>query len=250
LGPWLGTSSHQALLNKLKANKLIDRRRDNQPEDTLREFDVGPYETSVTSPAQPLKVYRPLPPTHGGGLERDHVPSSKSLKSRNPAGPKLAARQGMTIAISKDSHKKHSPTHGRARQDTEDLILGQPNPIKRKDYDSAHPASAFSRDADFMLNRTSNDPNPTHRLTQMGAYRTLFRLNTRVRAAAMPDTTPGGAGINPYAPAMIATHVPGPDADDFGSFTYQPDPDPNRTQGNEIAAAFRRRATRERFASD
>jgi hypothetical protein len=238
----VGKSSHEALLNRFNKGHLVDRERGERepmpgvPAAPLDEFDVGEYRV-LKGRHEPVGMPK---------LERDHSPSASSLEARNNAislaAGKAAAKQGMTIAISPAAHEEHSPTF-RARANADDTLNGET--IKRKIYDANHPASAFERDAEAMLN--GHHAPGAARLTQIGAYRTMYRANTR--QSANPTVMPGGAvlsqGVNPAVPAMEANHNAA-----TGRYAYVPSQQPgNPTQGQEIIRRFNERLVREGYAT-
>jgi hypothetical protein len=244
----LWKSSHHTLLNKLNSKELIDRKRGNRSNLPLQLFDVGPYEQKVGK-------YKALP--SAGAFERDHIPAGSSLESRDAGNKNQAHAQGMTIAIHKQWHKQFSPTLGGKTQ-SKDIIFAKgkgaalkPKPIKRKDYDAAHPASAFARDTRSMLDSTAPlvVANPaglqidrTGRLTQMGAYRTLYRMNTRAHASSK------ARGIDPQAAAMDDASQIIPKKGKKKAkvkFTYTPGAG---TQGAHIAKYFSDKLVNEQLA--
>ena len=166
----------------------------------LMPFDVGPFEQQVTvanTTPHATTTYRPLPPAHAKlnwTGERDHVVSGESLNRRNPGDHGDAYQRGPTIAIDRWMHTKFSPTFG-GRQQITDSVNGVAK--KRVDVDKENPAVAFQRDVFEMLENTAgldysaghkiaqptlNLKQAPNRLRQMGAYRNLFRLNTRINA--------------------------------------------------------------------
>jgi hypothetical protein len=225
----VGQSSHAKLLGRLLNGELIDRKREERSAGPLREFDVDEY--------------RKLKRRAGPGLERDHVPAQSSLKSRNShlgqSAQRAAAGRGMAIAISRYSHKRHSPTYGGRANHLDTYSDGSTKQkLKRTRYDAIYPASAFHRDAETMLD--NNPAAGADGLTQMGAYRLLGRRNAQQHEN--PAVVGGNVlsqGIDPMAPAMqYAFSDP-----NKSSFVYGQQPG-NRTQGQELSAKQGKRLQR------
>jgi hypothetical protein len=243
-----GAFSHLALENQLHGGTLINRQRLDRTAGALQEFDVGPYERRVDFPGAlgiPGRSHKPLPKAKKAwAANNDHIPSGQSLHQRNPGDGGAAYKQGMTIAITADSHRKFSPTYG-GRQTTHDVdfnAFGAPQPsMRRVVHDRKRPARAFHRDTELMLHSTGAQPGYVgpRRLRQLGGYRTLYRMNTRMNAAFGP-----GRGVDPNEPAM--TIAPSPVH--AGRFEYRPSPVPGATQGQLIAHDFRQRLLGEGFA--
>jgi hypothetical protein len=236
----VGGALHKDLAKKFARDELIDRKRDDRTAGVLQPFDVGPYGRSVNIPGG--RSYSKLP--KAAWANNDHIPSGKSLRLRNPfhGAAAQAYAQGMTIAITADAHRRFSPTYG-GRQKTRDYPRNAHGPqprMRRMLHDSLHPTLAFHRDAEAMLEGTRTEPGYVGqtRLTQLGAYRTLYRMNTR-----MHEFAPLGMsqGVNPKAAAMsFSRHVVQP-----RSFDYAPLPG---SQGQLIAHDFHQRMIKENFA--
>jgi hypothetical protein len=237
-----GVATHQALEARFINKELIDRRRANRTGGPLQEFDVGPFKKKVVIGG---RAYSPLPKAKKAWrANNDHIPSGESLNQRNPGNPEAYA-QGMTIAITADAHRKFSPTYG-GRQKTHDIerdALGALRPsMRRVVHDRRHPARAFQRDTEFMLTKTGQDPSYAgqrkRRLRQLGAYRTLYRMNTRMHAAFG-----AGRGVDPQEHAMGITF---PTVANPKQFEYAPAL--GSTQGQLIARQFMTRLVGEKFA--
>jgi len=221
---WLFSSENKKMLDRLNKGDLIDRRRQDRTAQNspLLPFDVGPYEQNTNING---KVYPKLPKAQGAWTaNNDHIPSGESLNKRNPmfAAPTPAYKEGATIAVDDPNmHKHYSPTYG-GRQNTQDSDTGGGS-NSRINLDVNRPAAAFHRDTFSMLDKTQNQNySPNHpnldltqhnnRLRQMGAYRTLYRHNTRLNQQ-LGNTR----GVDPNDPGRTYIEAPNPHV---GSFTY------------------------------
>lgn len=231
------------------ANSLIDRSRDDRVNGALQPFDVGPYASNVVLHN---RTYYALPTAYGvWNANNDHVPSGASLSERDG---QVAYDTGFTIAIpNPEMHRPFSPTYG-GRQATRDTMSdGSSSP--RKSYDALRPASAFHRDVDFMLGKTlgldasgahgTAQPTldltkPENRVRQIGAYRTLYRSNTR-----MHEVYPN-RGVDPAEVSEAATHTPKVKhgVSTIGTFAYTA-----QNQGAAITRMFRDRLVAENLAT-
>lgn len=235
-----GVAVNQTLNAQLRQNKkskqLVDRRRDDRTGGDLLPFDVGHYK-SVPTGSKFDKLTGKKEPT-GFKSNRDHVPSGESLKQRatTTSNGTKAYNEGLTIAIPDVAmHKPSSATYG-GRQATKDKVDGG-TPTQRKLVDKSHPAMAFHRDVTTMLDRTENKnlsvqngakhsyldlSNQENRVRQLGAYRTLYRGNTRMNSS---DPT---RGVNPNDTAYDLSHTPGK-LGKIGSFSYTKTTPPTAT---------------------
>lgn len=221
---------------------LIDRSRADRTKDVLQPFDVGTYAKAVT--LDNGKTYHPLPTAHGvWDANNDHIPSGNSLERRDGHE---AYQTGFTIAISNSTmHRPGSATYG-GRQKSNDG--GQHRVL----HDVDHPASAFHRDVFHMLDQTKglqggilglDVSQPANRMRQMGAYRTLYRANTRM------NETFADRGVDPTDIAEDAVHHPKTvhGQQKLGTFDYTSLA--GETQGKRTAAAFRDRLVDENLAA-
>lgn len=182
-----GKSENMVMLDRIKNKELIDRRRKDRTNQDLQPFDVGTYKQKAQVPKEvtPLSGVKAWTST-GGDVNRDHVPSGESLKRRSDVA---AYNQGITITIpNPEMHMKFSPTYG-GKQQTGDEISG--NKRKRVEIDTEYPQAAVYRDTKHMLaNTRDQDYSSSHsmmnlkiyrnRLRQIGGYRKVFRLNTKL----------------------------------------------------------------------
>ncbi len=203
-------ADQSGLTGKQAAGLLLDRSRANRIGGALRPFDIGHYKQAA--PGSNMDALSGK--EENFGANRDHVVSGESLKRRARtahADATAAYNQGLTIAIpNNEMHKPHSPTFG-GRQSSKDTVGGAQ--IARAAQDAAHPALAFHRDVTTMLERTRNqDYGAVHpgldltqadnRITQVGAYRKLFKASAKMYAAD------ANRGFNPAAPAYDVVHTP------------------------------------------
>lgn len=203
-------ADQQGLAGKQAAGLLLDRSRANRIGGALQPFDVGHYKQAA--PGSNMDALSGK--AENFGANRDHVVSGESLKRRARAAhadATAAYNQGLTIAIpNNEMHKPHSPTFG-GRQSSKDTVGGAQG--ARAAQDAANPALAFHRDVTTMLERTRNQNNgnvhagldltqANNRITQIGAYRKLFKASAKMHAAD-PNR-----GFNPAAPAYDVVHTP------------------------------------------
>jgi hypothetical protein len=210
---------------------FIKRSRTNRIGQTLEPFDLGHYKKappgsrmdSLTGKKENFKA------------NRDHVVSGESLKRRAKKANKdaqAAYKEGLTIAIPNDlMHRPHSATYG-GRQGSKDTIDGVTKP--RVEHDAEKPAHGFYRDVKTMLDRTTGKnlggrfdmTDKANKLTQLGAYRKLFKANVKMNS----DTS---RGINPAEPAYQVTHTPGAKKpDNVGTFSSTKDQ--SKTMGEQM----------------
>lgn len=201
-------SANQQLLDRLAKGELVDRRRRDRTGEGLLPFDVGPYKKHLTLPKQSdpklTRTYQKLSgidawSPHGPDVNRDHVPSGESLNQRGDAD---AYDQGLTIAIpNREFHQTFSPTFGSPNSPSvkpQDESGG--TAVRRVDFDRDNPAAAAYRDTRFQLDSTEDNDyststtgpashphldltSPANRLRQIGGYRKLNRLNTKIHRA-------------------------------------------------------------------
>lgn len=246
-------SQNQALLDRLAAGELVDRRRADRSSENLSPFDVGPYKSNVTmasdSDASVSRTYPMLSgitawTTASGDVNRDHSPSGESLNQRGDAG---AYNQGFTIAIpNPEMHQIHSPTFGTDNSHKNGLIddLGG-TPMRRVLLDAQEPALAAYRDTHFMLTQTQGQnysasaqhpwldlTKPENRLRQIGGYRNLHHRNTQIfkRKGSKRGFDPSSPGWEFAAqPRGVTKSGKKPKTKRLGAFKYTKTP--NKTQG-------------------
>ncbi|TJZ76319.1 hypothetical protein [Chitiniphilus eburneus] len=224
-GAEVDASLKQELLGKQQNKQLVDRRREDRTksgQDTLKPFDVGHYKQAPGGSR--FDVLSGKKEEAGFVSNRDHIPSGASLQLRDGQS---AYNQGLTIAIPNEvMHRPSSSTYG-GRQTTKDT-LDSNSPSARKSMDSDHSGLAFYRDTTTMLSRTADTDftqqsgakhdyldltKPENRVRQVGAYRTLYRGNTRMYAADQDR------GVNPSETGHTVSHA-GTSDGRLGAFTY------------------------------
>ncbi|MDC0714785.1 hypothetical protein POL68_40425 [Stigmatella sp. ncwal1] len=274
-GAPVSAQQNAALKQSMTDGKLLDRSREdrNSTSTPVRPGDVGPYEKNVrVNPNDPNSELKHVSGTKADwNTNRDHVPSGESLNKRNrlpgqAADAKTDAyKEGVTVAIPDDrAHKSHSLTYG-SRQGYKDADPSGNRTSTRVDHDAAHPASAFHRDSNHLLNSTQGKDlyNPakdagTHqprldmnqsdsRLGLIGSYRYAGSVNSKLNQNIGP-----GRGYDPSAPAESYTPsstAPGSKRKyDKIDVAYQDVP--GQTQGQLISNSLRDRLVNEGFAQN
>jgi hypothetical protein len=275
-GAPVNPQQNAALKQSMADGSLVDRSREdrNALQQPVRPGDVGPYNQNLrVRPNDPSSELRHVSGTPANwNTNRDHVPSGESLNRRNqqpgqPAnGATPAYREGVTVAIPDDrAHKAHSLTYG-SRQNYRDTDPTGAQNTTRVNHDAAHPASAFHRDTNHLLDSTQNQnlynpakdnsahqprldmTQPGSRLSQIGSYRYAGNLNAKLNQNHGP-----GRGYDPTVPAESYQPSSTPSAGtkrkyDKVDITYQNVQ--NQNQGQAISHSFRDRLINEGFAQD
>ncbi|WP_157236093.1 hypothetical protein [Chitiniphilus shinanonensis] len=245
-GAAVDATLNQELLGKQQDKQLVDRRREDRTksgQDTLKPFDVGHYNQAPDG--SKFDVLSGKKEEAGFVSNRDHIPSGASLQLRDG---QPAYNQGLTIAIPNEvMHRPSSATYG-GRQTTKDT-RDSDAPTARKRLDSDHSGLAFYRDTTTMLARTADTDftqrsgakhdyldltKPENRVRQVGAYRTLYRGNTRMHAADRDR------GVNPGETGHTVSYAATSDGR-LGSFSYSQAPSGSSgapTQGSLMAGHF------------
>lgn len=262
-GAPVDASQNSALQGRLDKNELVDRSRPerNAKRDEIQPGDVGPYHKDA-QPKPGTNLSHLKDARADFNMNRDHVPSGESLNRRNP-GNKDPYKQGITVAIPDDNlHKPHSVTYGSRQKATDTLAGPQPTTHARVDYDAKHPASAFNRDMNHLLDKTQGQKlaqgheradtqqkldmtQPDSRLNMIGAYRYAGRTNVKLN-----ENVDSGRGYDPQSPAHSAqiaqTRTSKTSANEQPDFKYTPVP--GKTQGELISQDLRGRLVNEGHA--
>jgi len=269
LAHYWGNNSQSRLKARLATGELIDRRRDDRTAKSspLLPFDVGSYSRDVVHKGKTL-AHR-LPTADGvWNANNDHIPSGQSLKDRNQGDASQDAyAEGAVIAIPAQAHKDHSPTYG-GRQKTTDQEPGSSGKVgskrTRESGDADHPGRAVHRDTLYMLDQTKNqdysgtdggtlDPKhkdklnlnkPESRLRQMGAYRSLYRINVKFHQHLGQDR-----GFDPDEAAQEFGSAPTKAAASGHVGQFKHHRVEGRSQGEQIRNKFRRLLEEEKFTN-
>lgn len=203
-------TNQDELKQRFEDGLVIKRSRDDRTGQALQPFDLGHYKKAPTgSRMDALSGKR-----ENFGANRDHVVSGESLKRRAKKANKdanAAYDEGLTIAIPNAlMHRPSSATYG-GRQGTKDTMTTSTGSSTkpRVEQDTLKPAHGFYRDVKTMLDRTTGKnlggnfdmSQQNNKLTQLGAYRKLFKANIKMNA----DPT---RGINPDEVAHKVEHTP------------------------------------------
>lgn len=229
------------LKQRFESGLVIKRSRDDRTGKALQPFDLGHYKKAPTGSRMDTLSGK----SENFGANRDHVISGESLKRRAKKANKdanAAYNEGLTIAIPNGlMHRPHSATYG-GRQGTKDTIGTDTKP--RVEHDTLKPAHGFYRDVKTMLDRTSGKnlggafdmQQQSNKLTQLGAYRKMFRANIAMNAA---DPT---RGLNPGEVAHKVEHTPGKRKPaNIGSFTSTEKT--GKTMGQQMQKLLTKRLT-------